>query len=1156
MRPQWWFAGRVEFGVLGPLVVARDGREAPLGGPKQRAVLAMLLLQANEIVARDRLIDGLWGERPPPSAGHTLDNYVSRLRKIVGDDRLAWRAPGYALRVEPGELDVEVVEQLLRSGREALARGDAAAAAKSLREALALWRGPALADLQYESFAREPVGRLEERRLQALEERLEADLSVGRSAELVPELDGLVREQPFRERPLGQLMLALYRAGRQAEALAAFQAGRRRLVEELGLEPGPELQRLQSAILAQDPELSAPAKSRRTREPAPKPRPLALVAAAAAAVVATAALAIVVVGTGGSRSGSAEHRSSRAVALAAGAGPAARSVPLASPPAAIAAGFDALWFAIPGEGEVLRVDPDSGAVSDRIPVGEGPGALAVGAGSVWAAKVPGDAINRIDPQSGTIAQTVRLPSGSIAALTFGAGALWVADSAGDALLEIDPASGALRRRLPLQVEPTSLVVGDRHIWVADYGSALIAQVDRRTGQTLASVHVGNGPSAVAVDGEAVWVANALDSTVSKVGATTASLQATLPVGSGPTALAARGGSVWVANQYSASVSRIDARRGAVVRTDRVGGAPTALEAVGDTVWVGIRPLVEHRGGTLRLLNTRPIRLDPALQVDVLPRQSDRLTRSGLVAYNHVSGPAGTQLVPDLAISLPTPSAGGTIYTFRLRPGIRYSDGRPLRASDFRRAVERVLALGSEASAGFAGIVGSRACEGAGPAGCDLSAGIATDDTARTVVFHLRAPDPEFLTNAAFATPVPPGTPFEDVGFRPIPGTGPYKLAQASEREVRYVRNPRFRERSHAAQPDGNADQIVMRFGLSPEQQTREIEANRADWAVDAVPAELLPSLRARYPGRFHRWAVPNTHFLQFNTTIRPFDDVRVRKAVNLAIDRRKIVRLYGGPDIARSSCQVLPPGLPGYRPYCPFTRNPSPSGSWKAARSGPRAPPRGRVGHARCPRDRVGMERRPDICQERRPLRGRCASSPRIPRAGAPGAARPARRAARDDPGDLRRLGRHHVRHVRHLVPLRRAERPRLVLRPPRRPDARASAGAEVDAPAGGGCDLGGDRSPTGRPGGLGPTDQRARTRLRLSPRSQLPVPPLLGPYRGPALAGGVTRPSVAPAVRRRRRSPRARSATRLSRVPFRPCACVAHSREIRLHWGLLMTHA
>jgi len=201
------------------------------------------------------------------------------------------------------------------------------------------------------------------------------------------------------------------------------------------------------------------------------------------------------------------------------------------------------------------------------------------------------------------------------------------------------------------------------------------------------------------------------------------------------------------------------------------------------------------------------------------------------------------------------------------------------------------------------------------------------------VFHLRAPDPEFLTNLAssVATPVPPGTPFENVGFRPIPGTGPYKVAQASEREVRYVRNPHFRERSHAAQPDGNADQIVMRFGLSPEQQTREIEANRADWAVDAVPAELLASLRARYPGRFHRWAVPNTHFLQFNTTIRPFDDVRVRKAVNLALDRRKIVRLYGGPDIARSSCQVLPAGLPGYRPYCPFTRNPSPSGRWKAA---------------------------------------------------------------------------------------------------------------------------------------------------------------------------------------------------------------------------------
>lgn len=920
----------MKFGVLGPLVVLRDGREQPLGGPKQRAVLAMLLLRANETVPRDRLIDGLWGERSPASAGHTVDNYASRLRKVVGEDRLTWRPPGYLLRIEPGELDLDRFEHLLRSGRETLASSDANAAAQLFREALAVWRGSALADLQYESFAREAVERLEERRLQALEERVEAELRLGCSDELVPELEGLVREHPFRERLLGQLMLALYRAGRQAEALAAFQAGRRRFAEELGLEPGPALQGLQSAILAHDPQLSPPSRSGPAAGAAPKRRRAALLVTAAAVVVATAALAIALLVAGGSGSGRAAAGTSRVVALRGGAGPVARGASLPGAPASMAAGYGALWLAIPAEGEVLRVDPASGDVNDRIPVAEGPGAVTVGAGSVWVARVPGTAIDRIDPQSDTIAHTVTLPTGSVAALAFGGGALWVADSAGSALLEISPASGAILRRLPLPVEPTSLVVGDRDIWVADYRGAEVAEVGRRSGQTLAIVHVGNGPSALAVEGEAVWVANALDSTVSRLGANTGSLEATIPVGSGPTAIAVRGNSVWVANQYASSVSRLDARHGAVVRTERVGGAPTALQPVGDTLWVGTRPLAEHRGGTLRLLHTRPIGLDPALQVDLLPLQSDRLTHSGLVAYNHVSGPAGTQLVPDLAVSLPTPTAGGTIYTFRLRPGIRYSDGRALRASDFRRAIERVLTLSSEASSAFMGIVGAQACTGAGNAGCDLSGGIVTDDAARTVAFHLRAPDPDFPASLAWppAAPVPPGTPFQDVGFRPIPGTGPYKVARASPREVRYVRNPYFRERSHAAQPDGNPDEIVMRFGLTPAQQTREIAAGRADWAADNVPPALLSGLRARFPARFHRWAIPTTDFFQFNTTLPPFDDVRVRRAFNFAIDRRQIVRLYGGPDLARPTCQVLPPELPGYRPYCPYTRAPSRAGGW------------------------------------------------------------------------------------------------------------------------------------------------------------------------------------------------------------------------------------
>ena len=261
--------------MLGALAVQRDSEDLPLGGPKQRALLAILLLNANTAVSRDRLIDGIWGERPPPTAAHTLDNYISRLRKTLGDGRVSRRAPGYVLQVMPDELDLDRFERLLALGREHLAAGDAGQAARDFRAALALWRGPALADLRFEPFAVAEADRLEELRLQALEYRIEADLALGAGSELVPELEALVREHPLRERPLGLLMLALYRAGRQAEALAAYQAGRRRLAEELGLEPGPELRELQRKILEHDPSLAPPRGAGVHSPPRRAPRRLA-----------------------------------------------------------------------------------------------------------------------------------------------------------------------------------------------------------------------------------------------------------------------------------------------------------------------------------------------------------------------------------------------------------------------------------------------------------------------------------------------------------------------------------------------------------------------------------------------------------------------------------------------------------------------------------------------------------------------------------------------------------------------------------------------------------------------------------------------------------------------------------------------------------------
>jgi DNA-binding SARP family transcriptional activator/tetratricopeptide (TPR) repeat protein len=247
----------MQFAVLGPLQVSQNGCPVGLGGPKQRALLAFLLLHANTVVSRDRLIDSLWGECPPPSAAESLDVYLSRLRKLVGHDRLSRQAGGYVLHVAPGELDSEQFECMVTNARQAAEAGDGREAARMLAGALALWRGPALADVLYQPFAGEPARQLEERRLEAIEARVEAELGCGAGATLVPELEQLVAGHPLRERLVAALMLALYQAGRQADALAAFQAARGRLVEDLGLEPGPEMCELQQRILGHDPALAA-----------------------------------------------------------------------------------------------------------------------------------------------------------------------------------------------------------------------------------------------------------------------------------------------------------------------------------------------------------------------------------------------------------------------------------------------------------------------------------------------------------------------------------------------------------------------------------------------------------------------------------------------------------------------------------------------------------------------------------------------------------------------------------------------------------------------------------------------------------------------------------------------------------------------------------
>ena len=374
----------LRFNVLGELEAVRDGAPLDLGPRKQRAVLAALLLSANRVVPTERLIDDLWGDEPPETARAALQVHVAGLRKALGEDsvRLVTRSPGYVLEVEPGAVDLERFNELCARAR---AESDGALRSELLAEALALWRDVPLAGLHGEPFAVAARPHLEELRLGALEQRIDADLDLGRHAALVAELDTLVAEHPYRERFRGQQMLALYRSGRQADALAAYRAARQASIDDLGLEPGPELRSLERAMLEQDPALAAPdaPPSATAPEAAHRPRRRVLVGAAIAlAGLAAAAVLLAVLGRDDSPTLSVAPNSV-AVIDAATNEVVARS-PWAFGPVPIASGRGFVWVGNLEDRNLTRIDVAKRANAGTFALGRRtPTGLAVDRGVVW-----------------------------------------------------------------------------------------------------------------------------------------------------------------------------------------------------------------------------------------------------------------------------------------------------------------------------------------------------------------------------------------------------------------------------------------------------------------------------------------------------------------------------------------------------------------------------------------------------------------------------------------------------------------------------------------------------------------------------------------------------------------------------------------------------
>jgi peptide/nickel transport system substrate-binding protein len=463
-------------------------------------------------------------------------------------------------------------------------------------------------------------------------------------------------------------------------------------------------------------------------------------------------------------------------------------------------------------------------------------------------------------------------------------------------------------------------------------------VDPRRDRVTRAFPVGVSPGGVTVAAGSIWVSDS-GGTVARLNPATGRVQR-LKVGGSPAAIASADGAVWVANG-GGSVVRIDPRTG-FVRSIQVGNEPSGLAAAGGKVLVTVLPsLASHHGGTLTMVSSGTLPAagldssDPALAWDLSNWQILAMTNDGLVGYRRVGGPAGDQLVPDLARYLPAPASHGTTYTFRLRAGIRYSNGQPVRPEDFRRALERVFILNhgaGPASYYYSGIVGAAACE-RHPQTCTLARGIITDDQARTVTFHLTAPDPDFLDKLAlpFADAVPARTPDHQLNPAQIPATGPYLTRSLNPtRAWVLVRNPRFRPWSAQAQPGGYPDRIILRLGAAPAAAVDAVEHGRADVLASPPSASRIHQLTTRYANLLHTDPLEETITLFLNTRIRPFSVLAARQAVNYAIDRNTMIQLAGGPTAAQPTCQILPPTLPGYQPYCPYTINPGPSGAWQA----------------------------------------------------------------------------------------------------------------------------------------------------------------------------------------------------------------------------------
>jgi peptide/nickel transport system substrate-binding protein len=491
----------------------------------------------------------------------------------------------------------------------------------------------------------------------------------------------------------------------------------------------------------------------------------------------------------------------------------------------------------------------------------------------------------------------------------------------------------VRRTFAAGPSPSDVAYGLGALWITNESTSSVTRLNPHNGG-LQTLPVGNGPEAVTVAHNSIWVANSLDGTVSRINPEN-NVVATFPVGQGPSSVLLSDGGIWVADSYGGQVVRMNPATGGIVRTISVGSGPQSLASIGGRIWLSAREsATAHRGGTVRLFDSpRPDSLDEGLGYLATAWSVFSNTGDGLVGFKRVGGLDGSTPVPDLATSLPKPSDGGRTYTFQLQRGIRYSNGEPVRASDLRRALERDFRLRSDRghrsySVSYYGeLLGAGACS---TSRCDLSRGVVADDKAGTVTLHLRQPDPELFNKLALpaAYPVPRTVSMTKPARLGVAGTGPYMIRSYKHSHLVLVRNPRYREWSAAAQPNGYPARIELTYNEASDEHLTAVEQGKADVIQGLVPTSRMDEIRTRYAAQVHIFPVPETYSMFLNMRLAPFDNRKAREAVNYAVDRAKAVAGFGGPDAAAVTCQILPAGMAAYRPYCPYTRNRTASGVW------------------------------------------------------------------------------------------------------------------------------------------------------------------------------------------------------------------------------------